>query len=235
MPNSYHNRRDWSRAAWPRPAIELALDVPRLEQALGQIAEEFGTDRSDICAARLIELWVWFVVAAAAEPLLRSGRLPDLSPARTLLTLDGPSAEWTVQLGAQAAADEETLVALLSRSLADQLEPLVETLNAITGRPRRALWRSATDRVAGAILWVGDEVGQPERAAGLARRAVSVAPLRGRALVELVTLPTGSVERLQVRDGCCLYYRVPGGEPCSSCPLVPAEERGGRLAAELAL
>lgn len=235
MPNSYHNRRDLRGPAGPLPARDLATDVPRLERALAQIGDEFGTERSDICAARLIELWTWLVVAPAAEAMLTSGRLPDLSPEGTRLALDGPSSEWTAELGAcETVADEETMLGCLRGSLAAQLDPLVATLNRLSGRPRRALWRSATDRLVGAFLWAGQEVGHPERAGGLARRAVSTAPLRGRARTEPVTLPDGGVERLQVRDGCCLYYRVPGGEPCSSCPLVPDEERGERLAAELA-
>ena len=234
MPKSYHNHRDSRGPGEPVPALDLATDVPRLERALGQIADEFGTDRRDICAARVIELWTWLVAAEAAEALLARGHLPDLSSTGTKLVLDGPSGEWTAQLGSpETALDEGTLVACMRDSLAEQLDPLVETLNRLTGRPRRALWRSATDRLVGAFLWVGDELGQAQRAGGLARLAVAAPPLRGRVRTELVSLPDGAVERLQVRDGCCLYYRVPGGEPCSSCPLVPDEERGARLAAEL--
>ena len=217
------------------PAAVLATDVDLLERALTQLAEECGTERRDICAIRLIELWTWLVAAAAAETLLTAGWIPDVSPQQTRLTFDGPSSEWAASFGGEGLAGAEgEVLAILRSSLAQQLAPLVEMLNALTARPRRALWRGATDRLAGAFIWVGEEVGEPQRGRALARLAVATPPLRGKARVERVRLPDGRDEWLQVRDGCCLNYRVPGGERCASCPLVDERDRGERLAAELA-
>ena len=30
---------------------------------------------------------------------------------------------------------------------------------------------------------------------------------------------------LHVREGCCLYYRLPAGLKCFSCPLIDDEDR----------
>jgi FhuF 2Fe-2S C-terminal domain len=231
-------------------AEELARDREQLTIALARIGSEFGTERADICAARLIELWAWLVAAPAAGALLVASRLPDVAPENTLISLAGGTAEWAAAFAsgrfygldadpysahpdAAVVADEAELLARLNASLAAQLDPLVESLNELARRPRRALWRGATDRLVGAFLWVGEAVGAAERGRSLAQRAVAIAPpLHGRARTQLVQLPGCEANLIQVRDGCCLYYRVPGGERCSSCPLVCDSERAARLAAE---
>jgi FhuF 2Fe-2S C-terminal domain len=44
----------------------------------------------------------------------------------------------------------------------------------------------------------------------------------------------GGVERVQLRNGCCLWHRIPGEAKCSTCPLLDPAERGARLLAERA-
>jgi FhuF 2Fe-2S C-terminal domain len=83
-----------------------------------------------------------------------------------------------------------------------ELGPLVERVNELSRRPRSALWRGAGDRVAQALVLAGEERGDAE------------------------------VELLQVRNGCCLWHRVPGEPKCSSCPLLDPGERVARLVAE---
>ena len=46
-------------------------------------------------------------------------------------------------------------------------------LSARTGRPLRALWRSAGDRLGGAFLWLGEVVGMRERAWELGTRCMT--------------------------------------------------------------
>ena len=38
---------------------------------------------------------------------------------------------------------------------------------------------------------------------------------------------------LHVRDGCCLYHRLPDGPHCINCPLLHEAERARRLEADL--
>ncbi len=69
------------------------------------------------------------------------------------------------------------------------------------------------------MVWVGELIGHRDRACELARAATD-----GHA--ELRMLKAGASETLlHVREGCCLYYRVPGGTKCWSCPLLHDDER----------
>jgi FhuF 2Fe-2S C-terminal domain len=120
---------------------------------------------------------------------------------------------------------------LVSRVVAE-LGPLVERVNELSRRPRSALWRGAGDRVAQALVLAGEERGDAERGRRAARRALSVpGPLAGRLRIERLVVD-GEVELLQVRNGCCLWHRVPGEPKCSSCPLLDPGERVARLVAE---
>jgi ferric iron reductase protein FhuF len=130
--------------------------------------------------------------------------------------------------GVLAGGGERALVA----SVVAELEPLVEQVNELSRRPRSALWRGAGDRLAQALVLAGEAIGEGglgERAAG---RALSVpGPLRGRLRIEELIV-AGETERLLLRNGCCLWHRVPGEPKCSSCPLLDPAQRGARLAAE---
>jgi ferric iron reductase protein FhuF len=111
------------------------------------------------------------------------------------------------------------------------LAPLVGTLNRVARRPERALWRGAADRVAGAFLWIGEELGARERARALARGAVGSVP-ELRAKVRIHRVGNGAKEtHVHLRHGCCIYYRVPGAPKCIGCPLVTDAERIRRVAA----
>ena len=123
---------------------------------------------------------------------------------------------------------EDSLVA----RVVEELEPLVERVNEVSRRPRSALWRGAGDRVAQALVLAGEEAGAPERGRAAAARALSVpGPLAGRLRIEQLVID-GRVEQLHLRNGCCLWHRVPGEPKCSSCPLLDPGERGPRVVAE---
>jgi ferric iron reductase protein FhuF len=113
-----------------------------------------------------------------------------------------------------------------------ELQPLVERVNELSRRPRSALWRGAGDRVAQALILAGEEAGEPKRGRRAAGRALSVpGPLAGLLRIERLVVE-GQLELLHVRNGCCLWHRVPGEPKCSSCPLLDPAERGPRLVAE---
>ena len=123
---------------------------------------------------------------------------------------------------------ERELVAWLTA----ELEPMIEVVNEISRRPRSALWRGASDRMAQALVLAGEDVGDRRRGEASARRALGLGgPLRGRLRVEEVVVE-GEREPLLLRNGCCLWHRLPGESKCSSCPLLDPAERPARLAAE---
>ena len=231
-------------------AGRLVADEDELRAALAEIAGNLGTDRDDVCAAQLIELWTWLVAAPAAAGLVAGGRLPDVSSGNVLLRAQGGLADWRVGLrrprfhalpddpdarhpDAVPAADERELLGRLGAMLVNaHLAPLVASLNRLARRPERALWRGAADRVAGAFLWIGDQLGAREHSRALARGAVGSAPELG-AKVRVQRVGSGVGEtHVHLRHGCCLYYRVPGAPKCIGCPLVTDAERARRVAAE---
>ena len=120
---------------------------------------------------------------------------------------------------------------LIDRTV-DELAPLIEAVNEVSGRPRSGLWRGASDRLAQALVLAGAEAGEPGAGVAAARRALRPpGPLAGRLRFADVAVG-GKEERVQLRNGCCLWHRIPGEPKCSTCPLLPPGERGERLLAE---
>jgi FhuF 2Fe-2S C-terminal domain len=135
---------------------------------------------------------------------------------------------WERAADVVARGGEGALIAALT----GELEPLVEAVNEASRRPRAALWRGASDRVAQALMLAGEEMGAPERGEAAARRALAVrGPLAGTLRVAAIAV-AGEIERLQIRNGCCLWHRIPGEAKCSNCPLLDPADRGARLLAE---
>lgn len=172
------------------PAQTLARDPDGLRGALERAGAALGTARADIGATRLCEVWTWNLAAPAAASLLLDGRLPDLRAPNVAVRLAGDPSGWAVALvdgrfhalhtdpeaghpDARLACSEQALLARLNADLADHLGPLVEQLNALSGRPRAALWRSAADRLAGAFLWLGERLACEPRARARAARWAS--------------------------------------------------------------
>jgi hypothetical protein len=228
-------------------AGRLVEDGDELRAALAQIAGNLGTDRDDVCAAQLIELWTWLVAAPAAAALVAGGRLPDVSSGNVLLRAQGGLADWRAGLrrprfhalpddpdrrhpDAVPAADEREQLGRLGAMLVNaHLAPLVATLNRVARRPERALWRGAADRVAGAFLWLGEQLGARGRARARGRGTGSAPQLEAKVRIQRVG--SGADEtHVHLRHGCCLYYRVPGAPKCIGCPLVTDAERVRRVA-----
>jgi FhuF 2Fe-2S C-terminal domain/Ferric iron reductase FhuF-like transporter len=230
-------------------ADRLAGDAAALRAVLGEVRASLGTDRDDVCAAQLVELWTWLVAAPAAGAIVVGSRLPDVSSANVLLQARGGLADWRAGLrstrfhalpgdpeaghrDALAASDERILLSRLRAMLVeDHLAPLVAGLNRIGRRPERALWRGAADRVAGAFLWIGEQLGARRRAEALARGAIGSAPPLGARVRTQRVGNSADETHVHLRAGCCLYYRVPGAPKCIGCPLVTDAERERRVAA----
>jgi ferric iron reductase protein FhuF len=137
---------------------------------------------------------------------------------------------WDRAKDAVAEADEEGLVDWLVGELA----PMIEVVNEISRRPRSALWRGASDRLAQALVLAGEELGAPEEGVRAAHRALAIpGPLSGAVRFEEIDAD-GAAERIQLRNGCCLWHRLPDEDKCSNCPLLDPAQRGVRLLAERA-
>jgi hypothetical protein len=174
-----------------------------LEEALADAGRSLGTERRDIQGQRVVELIAWQLALPLAHALLDEQPLPNVSRVWVGGEPPAPPAEGT-QPTLQAWREDVNA----------QLEPLVEAVNRATRRPRAALWRGARDRIAGAIVWIAQTTGREPRAAELVHRLYPDAEIR-----EF----EGSV--LHVREGCCIYYRIPGAIKCWGCPLLGDDER----------
>ena len=119
------------------------------------------------------------------------------------------------------------LLAQLHAELQAHLEPLLAALAAATGRPLRALWRSAGDRLGGAFLWLGEVVGMRERAWDLGTRCMQAdGPARRR---RRLSRPRARRDRRADAQPPQLLSHLPRAGQRHVLHL-PADERGGSAA-----
>ena len=197
-------------ARWATPS-ELA--GPRLQAALTYCGTSLGTDRDDIRGQRLIEVVTWcLAVPSAAALCSQTGELPDLRDAHVWIEADPPGGV-ALTLPRDACAARRPAAAARGDRRAPT--PLIEAVNAHTRRPTAALERAVEDRIAAAIVWIA----QMSDATATARTL-----LDGEAEIRMLDLGTHEL-LLHVRAGCCLYYRLPAGLKCFSCPLIDDEDR----------
>ena len=232
-------------------ASELSRPGPRLDDLLAKATTTADTDRSDIGATLLAEGYAFALALRAVGTLLFGTRVPAMAPDEVRLQFAGGDATITgvayaggaYGIAGDACAgdpslallpDEDALLAQLHAELHDHLEPLLVAIAAATGRPLRALWRSAGDRLGGAFLWLGEVVGMRERAWDLGTRAMRAdGPLAVGAGFRVLE-HAGIAEPTRNRRSCCLIYRVPGNDTCFTCPLTSEAARRERLAARAA-
>lgn len=235
---------------WPT-AAELAASPAALGERLARATERTASGRTDIGATLMAESYAFALALRAVGTLLFGTRIPAMAPAGVALqfaddgtTITGvafPGAAYGIAGDTCAAdpsltvlADEAALLAQLHAELETHLEPLLTALAASSGRPLRALWRSAGDRLGGAFLWLGDVVGMRERAWQLGTLCMEGdGPLAVGAGFRVLE-HAGIAEPTRNRRSCCLIYRAPGNDTCFTCPLTSEAQRRERLAARAA-
>jgi len=224
---------------------DLLASRPTLDAVMEVATSGYDTDRLDILATRFVEIWTWLIATPAAASVLLARRLPDVSAANLAVhpglwadpapvALRAPRF-WCLPADpaaghpdATVVADDAALALALNATLRERhLAPLIETVAGFSLRGRRALWRSATDQLVGAFVRAGEATGNAEEGCRLARLAAAGdPPMHGQARID-----RHGGQPVHVRDGCCLYYRLPDGPHCLNCPLLDADERARRLAA----
>jgi len=233
--------------AWV-PAARLAAGGPALDAARARHRAALGTPRADVVASLWLEGYVACVVGPAVALLVLDARLPALEAEGVAVEVDDEG--WPVRAalvdgrfatlpddpaGADPRAvvlrDDAALAEALHAALVGHLSPLVRALHDRSGRSRRALWRSATDIVAGAFLFGGEVLGRREAGMAWGRRVVGGPPPLHGPPGYAVHEHLGVSQVTRVRAGCCLNWRVPGARTCTTCPLTSDEERAARLVA----
>lgn len=208
-----------------------------------------------VVAAFLINSYAWVLPAAAIGAYLTEARVPDLAPDNVAVRVRTPAEEGILQIGllrgrmavlpgdraAQQRAvlvlpDREALRDWLRRRIEAHVAPLIEALHRHTGFSRRAQWNLVADNCAALFLWIGQRIGAQEQACAEGRALIGApdSPLRASRTRYITLDVAGRRHTVRQRGGCCLYYRLPGGQHCSTCALISDEERIQRLTAELA-
>lgn len=237
---------------WSRANELTAADSPHLDRLFGQVGAAHATAKRDVMASFCFGSIGWLVAAVAVGAYLVDRRVPTLAPESVLFRFNeqGMATEATLLSDRFAALPndpaagdpaativpgEGELRAVLRGELAGHLAPLVDAVRARAPLGTRALWLAVADDVAWAAIQHTKEGGNLDRtrATVLALIDDRAAPWRGRTGVIEVAWREKR-ECFVERAACCLSYKLPTAEKCTTCPLRPAEERFSRLQTYLA-
>ncbi|WP_163508392.1 (2Fe-2S)-binding protein [Fodinicola acaciae] len=184
---------------------ELVRDI---EWLAGQIEAAKATYRTG--DERVAGTMWWY--AASWSLLVQPASEPGMDPRLDAIVLD-------VRPGGliSASRSTRTLDGDLATALRDLFAETIASICVVTGQRDRPLWAIAADSLATQQL----AVGRPEIAVGL-----------GKAIGDPLPLPRFEEVQGKLfvrRTSCCLIYRVPGNDLCTSCPKRPADDRRRRL------
>ena len=222
-------------------AAAPALDV---EVLLAGVGAARATADQRVRAMLGLHGSVFYRVMPSLGAYLAERRVPCLDPAHTTVDWDGGdvpgrlttcgaftalAGDPAAHLAARIADDDDALAASLHASLVEAVAPLVAALARHGPLRERVLWLSASDTIAGGILWLGELLGREDVAAHDAERLLRApgSPLASpRSAIRTYTCGDAS-RTVHVRASCCLSWRLDGGTWCSTCPVLdePARER----------
>ncbi|WP_328788165.1 MULTISPECIES: (2Fe-2S)-binding protein [unclassified Streptomyces] len=235
-------------------ADELAAGGPALDAFLAwdnaQVLRDYGTQaRPDVIAGFGLHRYAWPACLLITLPWFLHRRVPRLPVTevafhRTLGRMsvhvgefaclpDDPAAATP---GARVVPDEEALREEVRAAVAQHLGPLLEGFGPRMRRGRRALWGMVTDEVVEGLWYIGNLLGEEQRAMAELEALLpgSTAPYTGGAGFRTLTGPAG--EELPTRDraGCCFFYTIRPEDTCVTCPRTCDADRIARLAATAA-
>ncbi|MDX2543472.1 (2Fe-2S)-binding protein [Streptomyces sp. WI04-05B] len=240
-------------AGWVR-AAGLAAGDGDLDSFLDwddeQVLRDYGArGRPDVVAGFGLHRYAWTACLLITVPWFLHRRVPrlpveDVSYHRTegrfsvrtgtfACLPDDPAA---VLPGARPAGDEEALRGEVRAALAEHLEPLLGGFGPRMRRRGRALWSVVTDDVVEGLHYIGQVVGEPDRA----RRELelllpgSTRPFVGSAGFREVTGPDGAALSVRDRASCCFFYTIRPDDMCDNCPRTCENDRIAKLRATAA-
>ncbi|MFC5959230.1 (2Fe-2S)-binding protein [Streptomyces pratens] len=122
--------------------------------------------------------------------------------------------------GARVVVDEEALRAEVRASVAEHLEPVLAGFGPRMRRRGRALWGMATDEVVESLRYIGQLLGEEERALRELELLLPGAtnPYVGAAGFRPVTGPGGEATHTRDRISCCMFYTLRPDDICANCP-----------------
>jgi len=220
-----------------------------VERQMVGLGESYGTRDRRVIASMLVLRYGWYLAAPLIGSYMLEGKVPRTTgnvevqpcPDGTLLVaflrdagavIEGDPAEALPEV--VAVASREELRAGLGRELVEAHEPLVALLGRVTPFSTRTLWRMLADRWGEVCAWVGTVMGDPLGCVLEGQRLLELPGAPWRRPPSFVYLEhAGRGRAFLARATCCCSYRLPGGAKCSTCPLLPEEERMARMLAVL--
>ncbi|MGH8908425.1 MAG: IucA/IucC family C-terminal-domain containing protein [Egibacteraceae bacterium] len=244
------------RIGWPAEPywLEAATIRERLDGLMAAIGVRYRTTDQAVTGTFLLNTYVRAIVGPALASLATERRVPDVAPDNVAFRFgpDGIVQELALAAPRFAALPEDpdadhpdaTILAdvtalrgwLRERLLCGHLADLVPLLRARTRRGPRALWGTASDMCSGVFAILAEAEGSVKAAEELdaeSRAFLATGPplLVGPPLCPV--MHAGGMAAGRQRLTCCLAYRLPDYEMCTSCPGVHPAERERRLRAQL--
>lgn len=135
--------------------------------------------------------------------------------------------------GARVVDGEDALRAEVRAAVAEHLEPLLTVFGPRMRRRGRALWGMATDEIVEGVWYLGELLGEEERAVRELELLLpgSTRPYIGTAGFRELTGPAGESLRTRDRASCCMYYTLRPDEACGTCPRTCDADRVARITA----
>ncbi|AUH39790.1 (2Fe-2S)-binding protein [Streptomyces sp. CMB-StM0423] len=239
-------------------AADLAAGGPALDDFLAWDAEQvrrtYGEDaRPDVVASFGLHRYAWSACLLVTLPwflLRRVPRVPldavalhrNADGSRMRLAVHGgafaclPDDPAAGLPGARVVGGEEALRAEVRAAVAEHLEPVLAAFGPRMRRGPRALWGMATDEIVEGLWYLGDLLGEEERAMAetgqlLPGSGPATAPYAGGAAFRTLTGPAGQSLATRDRASCCMYYTLRPEDTCVTCPRTCDTERVARLVA----
>lgn len=238
---------DWRRVS---DLLDAAAPTGWFDAVIGQIMARYSVRERRTAAMFFLGSYAWYVTASAIASYLTDRRVPSiaLDDVAVRFDVDGDEPQIKVALlnpGFAALPDDPaagmatvTICATL-HDLRERLRKQIEDhmLAAIAFLARhvrlgqRGQWNMVADTCAEVCLWIGQQMGEQERACaeGLALIKMAGSPMRP-SPTQYLTLAVGErCETFRMRGSCCLYYKTPTAKNCNTCPLLSEAERVQRL------
>ncbi|MGP4111217.1 (2Fe-2S)-binding protein [Streptomyces sp. 4N509B] len=210
------------------------------------VADHGSRPRPDVVASFALHRYAWPVGVLFTLPYFLQRRVPHLAPEDVSyhredgrLTVDvgtfsclpdDPAAE---DPAARVVRDDAALREAVREAAAAHLGPVMAAFGPRMRRGRRALWGSACDELTEGLWYLGNLLGEEERAREEAAALLpgGTAPYAGSAAFRTLAGRDGQPLVTRDRASCCLYYTLRPEDTCVTCPRTCDAERVARLTA----
>lgn len=217
------------------PAWIAATDIgSALPACLDAMGRDLDTQDRRIQAALFVWGYAWRVAAPAIACQVARRPVPDVAAESVALRIDENGAVGAVAFRSPRFA--EAAPGWLHARLEAHFSRLVAAVQTHSALGVRAQWALTADSCATAFLDAGERLGREQESSDEAAAFLATAgsPLRSRAT--FFSLEAAGRRSLFLRRrSCCLAHRIRGQEHCSTCPLLPEDERVQRLRADMAV